>query len=137
LVLGEDNSKLEAVMKNIYRIVDDNKIAVKINLIEVKKVYSHAQSIANLIAGQLKKRIRSRQVIKTLLKYITFERENKGVKIKISGRLDESDNAQTKKIVQGKMPLNTIDSNVERGFREVITSYGAIGIEVIIYKGKI
>ena len=137
LVLGEDNSKLTAVMKDVYKIVNDEKIAVKINLIEVKRVYSHAQSIANLIAGQLKKRTRSRQVLKNLLMKLAAEREVKGAKIEISGRLDESDIAQTKKIVQGKMPLSTIDSNIDVGRTEAITSYGKIGIKVLIYKGKI
>src|SRR6185503_8367840 len=135
LVLGEDNSKLEKVMKGIYKIIDDDRVAVKVNLIEVKRVYTQAQSIANLIAGQLKKRARLRQVVKILLTRLAAEREVRGAKIEISGRLDESDIAQTKKIVQGKMPLSTIDSNVQRGFQEVITSYGAIGVKVIIYKG--
>jgi small subunit ribosomal protein S3 len=137
LVLGEDNTKINSVMKDLYQIINDDKIAVKINLVEVKKIYTHAQSIANLIASQLKKRTRSRQVIKTLLMKLAFEREVKGAKIEISGRLDESDIAQTKKIVQGKMPLSTIDSNIDVGRSEVTTSYGKIGIKVLIYKGKI
>ena len=124
-------------MKGIYKIINDDKVAVKINLVEVKKIYTHAQSIANLIAGQLKKRIRSRQVIKNLLTKLAIEREVKGAKIEVSGRLDESDIAQTKKVVQGKMPLSTIDSNIDLGKAEVITSYGKIGIKVLIYKGKI
>jgi len=137
LVLGEDNSKLTAVMKGIYKMINDDKIAVKINLIEVKKVYTHAQSIANLLASQLKKRTRSRQVLKNLLMKLATEREVRGAKIEISGRLDESDIAQTRKVVQGKMPLSTIDSNIDTGRAEAITSYGVIGIEVLIYKGKI
>jgi len=124
-------------MKGIYKIINDDKVAVKINLVEVKKIYTHAQSIANLIAGQLKKRIRSRQVIKNLLTKLAIEREVKGAKIEVSGRLDESDIAQTKKVVQGKMPLSTIDSNIDLGKAEVVTSYGKIGIKVLIYKGKI
>lgn len=137
LVLGENKSKLEEVMKSIYEIVNDAKIKVKVNLIEVKKIYSHAQSIANLISSQLKKRVRSRQIIRNLLTKIALEREVKGAKIEISGRLDQSDMAQTKKIVQGKMPLSTIDSNIEVGRAEATTSYGKIGIKVLIYKGKI
>jgi small subunit ribosomal protein S3 len=136
-VLGEDNTKINSVMKGIYQIINDDKVAVKINLIEVKRIYSHAQSIANLIAGQLKKRMRSRMVIKTLLTKLSAERDVKGVKIEVSGRLDESDIAQTKKIVQGKMPLSTIDSNIDVGRTELTTSYGKIGIKVLIYKGKI
>ena len=124
-------------MKGIYKIIDDNKVSVKINLIEVKNIYTHAQSIARLIAGQLGKRTRSRQVIKNLLNILAREREVKGAKIEISGRLDESDIAQTKKHVQGKMPLSTIDSNIDVGESEVTMSYGKIGIKVLTYKGKI
>jgi len=83
LVLGEDNSKLTEIMKGIYKIINDDKVAVKINLIEVKKIYTHAQSIANLIASQLKKRTRSRQVLKTLLMKLASEREVRGAKIEI------------------------------------------------------
>ena len=137
LLLGENNSKLEEVMKGIYKIIDNDKVSVKVNLIEVKNIYTHAQSIANLIAGQLKKRTRSRQVIRNLLNILAREREVKGAKIEISGRLDESDIAQTKKIVQGKMPLSTIDSNISVGETNVTMSYGSIGIKVLIYKGKI
>ncbi|CAJ0761331.1 15533_t:CDS:10 [Entrophospora sp. SA101] len=57
---------------------------------------------------------------------ITFERENKGIKIEISGRLDESDIAQTKKFVEGKMKLSSIDSNIKEGRKEVTTSYGHV-----------
>jgi small subunit ribosomal protein S3 len=135
--LGEDNSKLEKVMKGIYEVINDAKIKVKVSLIEVKKIYAHAQSIANLIASQLKKRMRSRQIIRNILTKINLEREVKGVKIEISGRLDESDMAQTRKVVQGKMPLSTIDSNIEVGRTEATTTYGKIGIKVLIYKGKI
>jgi ribosomal protein S3 len=35
------------------------------------------------------------------------------------------------------MPLSTIDSNIDVGRAEVITTFGKIGIKVLIYKGKI
>jgi ribosomal protein S3 len=35
------------------------------------------------------------------------------------------------------MPLSTIDSNVGFGQKTAFTSYGAIGVKILIYKGKI
>jgi len=137
LVLGENNEKIEKVMKNIYSRINDVKISVKINLIEVKNIYGHAQSIANLISGQLKKRLSYRLIIRDILSKLSLDREAKGIKIELSGRLDGKEIAETKKFVQGKMPLSTIDSNVEIGFSEVVTTYGTIGIKTILYKGKI
>jgi small subunit ribosomal protein S3 len=136
-VLGENNEKLEKVLKDIYARINDEKVSVKINLIEVKNAYTQAQSVANLIAGQLKKRVSSRLVIRSMLSRLNSEREVKGIKIQIDGRLDGSEIAQKKKFVQGKMPLSTIDSNIDTGFAKVITTYGAIGIKVLVYKGKI
>jgi len=137
LVLGENNEKLEKVMKDIYAKINDEKVSVKINLIEVKNIYTYAQSIANLIASQLKKRLSFRLVTRNVLSKLSLEREVKGAKIEMSGRLDGKEIAETKKIVQGKMPLSTIDSNIDVGFAKVITTYGAIGIKVLLYKGKI
>ena len=137
LVLGENNEKLEKVMKDIYAKINDDKVSVKINLIEVKNPYNYAQSIANLISSQLKKRVSSRLVLRNILGKLQFEREIKGIKLQIKGRVDGAEIAQTKKIVQGKMPLSTIDSNIDVGQSETITAYGKIGIQVLIYFGKI
>ena len=124
-------------MKDIYAKINDDKVSVKINLIEVKNPYNYAQSIANLISSQLKKRVSSRLVLRNILNKLQFEREIKGIKLQIKGRVDGAEIAQTKKIVQGKMPLSTIDSNIDVGQSETITAYGKIGIQVLIYFGKI
>lgn len=137
LVLGENNEKLEQVLKAIYARINDEKISVKINLIEVKNAYTQAQSVVNLIAGQLKKRVSSRSVMRNMLIKLNSEREIKGVKLQINGRLDGSEIAQKKKFVQGKTPLSTIDSNIDVGFTKVTTTYGVIGVKALIYKGKI
>ncbi|KLL05299.1 MAG: 30S ribosomal protein S3 [Mycoplasmataceae bacterium RV_VA103A] len=137
LVLGEDNSKIETVMKGIYKIINDDKIAVKINLVEVKKVYTHAQSIANLIAGQLKKWIPVKQILKNVLAKVEFEREIKGGGVEMKGILNNTGIAQTLKRKWGKLPISTMDSNIEVGFQVAVLSRGTVGIQVILYKGKI
>jgi small subunit ribosomal protein S3 len=55
----------------------------------------------------------------------------------LAGRLDQSEIAQTKKESWGKMPLSTIDSNIDRGTSTALTNFGKIGISVELYKGKI
>ncbi|CAI2173987.1 2654_t:CDS:2, partial [Funneliformis geosporum] len=129
LVLGENNSKLAEVMKGIYKIVDDDKIAVKVNLTEVKRIYTNAQSIANLIVGQLKKRTRSRQIIRNIAKMVSAEREIKGLAININGLIDASEIAQKKKFVQDRMKLSTIDSNIEGGRAQAFLSRGVVGVK--------
>jgi small subunit ribosomal protein S3 len=126
------------MIKDIYRIINDDKVAVKVNLIEIKKVYTHAQSVANLIADQLKKRLFSGMILRNVLNKLSLEKgEVKGAKIQIKGRLDGAEIAQKKKFILGKMPLSTIDSNIELGKAEVVTTYGKICVKALIYKGKI
>ena len=138
LILGENNEKLNKIIKGVYKIVNDDKVAVKINLIEIKKVYTHAQSVANLLAEQLKKRLFSGMVLRNMLSKLSFEKsEVKGVKIQIKGRLDGSDIGNKKKDSWGRMPLSEIDSNVELKKKIAVMSYGVIGIKVWIYRGKI
>jgi len=138
LILGENNEKLNKIIKGVYKIINDDKIAVKINLIEIKNVYTHAQSVANLIAEQLKKRLFSGMVLRNMLSKLSFEKsEVKGVKIQIKGRLDGSDVGNRKKDSRGRMPLSEIDSNVELKRQIAVMSYGVIGIKVWIYRGKI
>jgi len=131
LVLGKNNEKLNKILKDIYTLVNDNTIAVKVNLIEVEK------SPANLIVSQLKRRIHSRQIIKSMLTKIREERKLKGIKIELNGRLDGSDNSNPKKCSWSRMPSNEIDSNIELEKKIAVMSYGVIGIQVWSYKGKI
>jgi small subunit ribosomal protein S3 len=35
----------------------------------------------------------------------------------------------------GSLPLSTLQANIEYGFAEAFTTYGAIGVKVWIYKG--
>jgi small subunit ribosomal protein S3 len=128
--LGENQEKLKKITKKINSLIDDNRVNLHLNLLEVKKVYNCAQSIANLITGPIKKRSPFRLVLRNILSKISLEKATEGAKIEIKGRLDESDNAQTKKALHKQMPLSTIDSNAEFGRQEVVTSYGKIGVKV-------
>ncbi|CAI2162209.1 12444_t:CDS:2 [Funneliformis geosporum] len=121
LVLGESNEKLDKILKDIYALINDSKIAVKINLIEVKKVYANAQAIANLIVGQLKKRVSSRQIFRSIERNLSEERE---------------------KNVRGRMSLNTKDSNVKEGNAKALLSRGVVGVKyryshIVKYEGHV
>jgi ribosomal protein S3 len=97
VILGENNQKLDTIRRDVSKIVDDEDIPLNINLIEVKNVYTRAKSLANLISSQLSKRARYRMVLRNITTRLISEREIKGFKIKLAGRLDQSEIAQTKK----------------------------------------
>ncbi|CAG8796732.1 8444_t:CDS:2, partial [Racocetra persica] len=90
LLLDKNNSRLETVLKGIYKIVNDEKISVKVDLKKVKKIYAHAQSIANLISGQLKKWIPVKQILKNVLAKVEYEPEIKGGGVEMKGILNNT-----------------------------------------------
>jgi small subunit ribosomal protein S3 len=60
-----------------------------------------------------------------------------GVKIICSGRLGGAEMARTEQYREGRVPLHTLRADIDYGFVEARTTYGAIGIKVFIFKGEI
>ena len=60
-----------------------------------------------------------------------------GIKIKISGRLNGVDIARSEFFIKGRLPLQTIRSNIDYSYQTAATAYGVLGIKVWIYKGDI
>ncbi len=60
-----------------------------------------------------------------------------GIKVMCKGRLGGSEIARTEKYRDGKVPLSTFRADVDYGFAEAHTTYGAIGCKVWVYKGDI
>ena len=60
-----------------------------------------------------------------------------GVKIICSGRLGGAEMARTEWYREGRVPLHTLRADIDYGFIEARTTYGAIGVKVFIFKGEI
>ena len=61
----------------------------------------------------------------------------KGMKVKVSGRLNGSDIARNEHYHEGSIPLQTLRANIDYGFAEAKTTYGRLGVKVWIYKGQV
>ena len=59
----------------------------------------------------------------------------KGIKIKVSGRLNGAEIARSEEYLSGQMPLQTLRANVDYGFAQALTNYGIIGVKVWVNKG--
>jgi len=60
-----------------------------------------------------------------------------GIKISCSGRLGGAEMARREWFREGRVPLHTIRADIDYGFAEALTTYGVIGVKVIIYKGEV
>ena len=61
----------------------------------------------------------------------------KGIKIRVSGRLNGAEIARSEWNLQGRLPLQTLRADIDYGLARAQTTYGVIGVKVWIYKGEI
>ena len=58
-----------------------------------------------------------------------------GIKIKVSGRLGGSDMSRKDQGMEGRVPLHTLQADIDYGTAEARTTLGRIGVKVWVYKG--
>ncbi len=61
----------------------------------------------------------------------------KGIKVRVSGRLNGNEIARSEWYLQGRLPLHTLRADIDYGFAEANTTYGIIGVKTWVYRGDI
>ena len=133
IIIGKRASGLDALRKDLHQFTSTE---VFLNIIEVRKVETDAQLVAENIAAQLEKRVSFRRAMK---KAITQSRRAgaKGIKVMCAGRLGGAEMSRREWYRDGRVPLHTLRADVDYGFAEAKTTYGIIGVKVWIFKGEI
>jgi len=112
------------------------KREVFIDIQEVHKPELDAQLVAESIGLQLEKRVAFRRAMrKAVDSALRFG--CKGIKVRVSGRLNGAEIARSEWYLQGQLPLHTLRADIDYGFAEAHTTYGVIGIKAWLYKGEI
>jgi len=75
--------------------------------------------------------------MKKYLEQILQNRDVKGAKILMKGRLDGNEIARNEHLSKGSLPLQTLRADIDYGTATAFTTYGTIGIRVWIYKGEV
>ena len=135
----EDLTKaIEAKLKKIRGAVPKGKREprLSVNVEELKRSEVSASYIAQQIAWDLEKRMHFRRIMKKQVDQIMQNKEVKGVKIHLSGRLDGAEIARRETLKKGALPLQMLRADIDYGQVTAFMSYGAIGIKVWIYKGE-
>ena len=60
-----------------------------------------------------------------------------GIKIMVSGRLNNAEMARTESFKEGRIPLHTLRADIDYGFAEALTAFGLIGVKVWLYNGDV
>jgi len=132
LVIGPKGAEVDRLQQELEYMTGRK---VSINIIEIKNPDLDAQLVAEGIAEQLKKRSSFRRVVK-MRSEATMQAGGKGVRILLAGRLGGAEMSRTLDTRLGSMPLSSLQANIDYGFAESFTTYGAIGVKVWIYKGE-
>jgi len=98
-----------------------------------KNLFGNANLTAKYIEDQIQKRIPYRRVIKQTIENIKLS-GIKGAIISISGRLNGAEIARSEIKRYGKVPLHSLNSDIEYCQHKVNTIYGIIGIKIWLNK---
>jgi small subunit ribosomal protein S3 len=136
LIIGRGGSGIEELKTAAHKLLK-KKIAIRMDVHEIKSPDSSAAVVAESIVDQIEKRIPYRRVIKQALSKISANRDVKGAKVRVSGRLNGAEIARSEHLEQGSLPLQTLRANIDYAQVTAITTYGTIGVKVWIYKGEV
>ncbi len=134
VIIGRKGSDIDRLREDLQGMTGNKEI--HINIREIKNPSADAQLISENIALQLQKRIAFRRAMKKAMQQ-AMDSGAKGIKIQTKGRLAGSEIARAEGYLEGKVPLHTLRADIDYGFSESQTTYGKIGVKVLVYKGDI
>lgn len=133
IVIGQKGAGVEAMKKAVSKVAGGKD--VHINVIEIKSPDLDAQLVAESIVAQLDQRVVCRRAMKQAISRCQ-KAGVKGVKVMVSGRINNAEIARSETLHFGSIPLQTLRADIDYGFAES-KIYGKLGVKVWIYKGEI
>jgi len=133
IVIGKRGAGIELLKKEVQKLTDNE---VFLNIQEVRKAETNAQLVAENIATQLERRVAFRRAMKKAVQ-TAMKFGAKGIKVHCGGRLGGAEMARREWYREGRVPLHTLRADVDYGFAEAFTTYGAIGVKCWIFKGEV
>lgn len=133
IIIGRKGAEIEKLKQDLAK---KTKREVFIDIQEVHKPDTDAQLISESIALQLEKRVAFRRAMRKAVE-AALRYGCKGIKVRVSGRLNGAEIARSEWYLQGQLPLHTLRADIDYGFAEARTTYGVIGIKTWVYKGEI
>ena len=133
IIIGKKGAEIEKLKKDLEAFTKGEAI---INILEVRKPEIDAQLVAENVALQLERRVAFRRAMKkgvqSALKFGA-----KGIRITCAGRLGGAEMSRTEWYREGKVPLHTLRADIDYGLAQARTTYGVIGVKVLIYHGDV
>jgi len=132
IIIGRKGQEVDKLKQEIQKKTGKE---VFINIQEILKPELDAQLVYESVALQLEKRIAFRRAMRKAVD-AALRFGARGIKIRVSGRLNGAEIARSEWYLHGQLPLHTLRADIDYGMSEARTSFGQIGVRCWIYKGE-
>ena len=114
IIIGRKGAEIDKLKQEVQKRTNRE---VHVDIQEVHKPELDAQLVAESIALQLEKRVGFRRAMrKSVDSALRFG--CKGIKVRVSGRLNGNEIARSEWYLQGRLPLHTLRADIDYGFTE-------------------
>ena len=132
IIIGRKGQEVDKLKQEIQKRTNRE---VFINIQEIQKPELDAQLVGESVAMQLEKRVAFRRAMRKAVES-ALRFGARGIKVRVSGRLNGAEIARSEWYLHGQLPLQTLRADIDYGFAEAHTTYGQIGVKVWLYKGE-
>jgi small subunit ribosomal protein S3 len=133
IVIGKKGAEIAQLKKEVEQLTTRE---VLIDIQEVRKPEIDAQLVAENVANQLERRVAFRRAMKRAVQS-SLRFGALGIKVICAGRLGGAEIARTEWYREGRVPLHTLRADIDYATAEAHTTYGLVGVKVMIFKGEI
>lgn len=139
LIIGREGAGIEDLILRVKQFARKRGLndLIKIRVEEVRYVEQDAVLVAESMVESLKRHMHPRRLIKHTVEKVMANRNVRGCRIAIAGRLGGSEIARREDVKRGNIPLQTLRADIDYAQKEAVLSYGTLGLKVWIYKGDI
>jgi small subunit ribosomal protein S3 len=133
IIIGRQGSEVDKLKEELKKLTNKE---VQINIFEIKRPELDARLVADSIARQIEGRISFRRAVKMSIAS-TMRMGAEGIKVTVSGRLNNAEMARTESYKEGRTPLHTFRADIDYALSEAHTKMGRLGVKVWICKGEV
>ena len=133
IVIGKGGKDVDQLREELKQL---SEIETQVNVSEIKRPEMDPKLVGENIGQQLIKKISYRRAVKKAIQS-TMRMGAEGIRIRVAGRLGGADIARRETFMEGRVPLQTLRSDINFAITEAKTTYGIIGVKVWICNGEV
>lgn len=143
MLIGKSGDGATKLREKVIKLMRDNGVELpagqelKLDIEEVRSPESNAAIVGLMIAEAIEKRLPFRRVMKQTIEKVMANKDVKGIRVRLGGRLGGAEISRTEELKKGQVPLQTLRADIDFAREKAHMTYGDIGIKVWIYKGEI